>query len=605
MRAATSEGVVPGRPAAFRWRDVVTDVPRLVWAVCVVHVLALLCWSLVTPVYQAPDEPQHVDLVRGVAMDLSYFEYDSRQLSEQMVESFAAAGFSEARDPFERDRYRVIALDATPRGERPPFAELAADEPSEWPNPAPQHPPLYYALAALLVALLPEGLSFDAVVWSLRLLNVAMLAPVPLLAHAGMRRITGRPVVAVTGTVLLLGVPQYLHIGGAVNNDNLLTLQLAALFALLAWVLRGDLTRRTALWVGGIAGAALLTKGFALVLPVWVGSAYLVGMVRTRAWRAGVLAGAWAAGLAAVLGAWWWVRNVVVHGDVQTTLQRFPDANPGFEPTVSEWLGRVGGHFVDRFWGSFGWVDVTLSDQAVVGVAWTLLALVVLGVALRPRDARWWRADLVVALLPAVLILAVVAYGSYSNYAQSGRITGMQGRYLFPGNPGLALVAATGIATFLGVAARVLPALALGFIGWLQWTGFTVALYYWYGDGLQQSLRISMAAVRAWAPVPGLVTMGLFGLLALAILWLVVEALVLVRRPLPEQVAEDPVAGGHDTDATAAEGDEGAAAEDVSAEEPPAPLERSAGADPEVAASGDEAEDEAEAAQTPGGGGPR
>lgn len=524
----------PSRDAPFRWGEVVAAVPRAVWAVAALHVALLLGWSLVTPVYEAPDEPQHVDLVRAVEQRLAYPEYDALPLSEQTLAAMRATGFSATGNPFERTREAVTALDAPPRAERPAFRDLGEDAPSEHVNPAPQHPPLYYALGAVWLLAVPDGAAVDLTVWSLRLLNVLLLAPVPLLVFAAARRLTGRPAVGVLAAVLGLGVPQYLHIGGAVNNDPLLTLLFAALTVLAVAVAGGDLTRPTAVWVGLLGTLALLTKGFALVLPAWLGSAYLVGCVRTGRWRDGVGSAALGGGLVAVLGGWWWVRNLAVHGELQTTLQRFPDANPGFEPTVWTWWSRTGGYFVERFWGSFGWVDVTLSEGAVGAAMWTLLVLLALAFALRPREAPWWRADLVVALLPVVTIFAVVAYGSYTNYAQSGRVTGMQGRYLFPGLPGMAVVAATGLVAAAGRWARVLPLVALVAVGWLQYVGLRLVLFFWYSDGLQDSWRNSGAAVLAWSPVPRPVTAGVVAASAAAAAWVGVELVLVARHAGPE-----------------------------------------------------------------------
>jgi small subunit ribosomal protein S36 len=544
--------ILPAMTSAFAWRELWTGHARAVWAVAALHLGLVLCWSLITPVYEAPDEPQHIDLARGLAATWAYPEYDERQLSLQMTRSFEVIGHSETGNPLRRTREPVVAVEAPPRAERPSYGDLGPDLPSPHINPAPQHPPLYYTAVALLVTAVPDGLPVDLTVWLLRVLNALVLAPVPLLAAAAARRLTGAPVVGATAAVLLLAVPQYLHIGGAVNPDNLVTLQFAVLGLLLLAVAQGDLRLRLAVQVGLVTALALMTKGFALVLPAWIGAAYVIGLARTRDVRGALTAGGTAGAVGLGLGGWWWVRNLVVHGEIQTGVQGFP-TRPGWDPAFSEWAEPAWSYLVERFWGSFGWVDVTLEEEVVTAAAWTLAVLLALGFALRPRAARWWRADLVLLLLPVVTIGAVMSWGSWETFSDTTRMTGMQGRYLFPGLPGLAVVAATGAAALVRGWARVLPLLALAAAAWLQWIATWTALFFWWGHPGIEEPRISIAAVLAWAPVPAPLTAAVGALTAAAALWLLGEALLLLRAPAPE-AATAALAPARDDEDLPAEG---------------------------------------------------
>jgi small subunit ribosomal protein S36 len=519
------------------WRWLLHRTPITVWAVCGLHLTVALGWSLLAPVWDAPDEPQHADLARGVVAEGSYFEYDERFLSQQVTESFVVMEFSDTGSAHNRTRGPVTAIEALPRTERPSFSELAPDEPASDLNPAPQHPPLYYALLALVLLALPDGaIAFDLTVWSLRLVSVLLATGVPWLTYWAARSLTGHHAWGITAALLPLAVPQYTHIAGVVSNDPLLTLQFSVLLLTLIFVARGDRTLRTAAWVGATAGAALLTKGFALVLPAWITAAYLLGLARSRDLRGIMRSAALTAGLSLVIGGWWWLRNVVVHGTVQTTTQNFPDADPTAELTFAIWFDRVGGHFVDRFWGSFGWVAVTLDEHIVVWAAWTTTLLIALGFAIRRSDDRWTRWDLAVIIVALPAILAVVAYGSYEKFAQSGHLTGMQGRYLFAALPAMAVIAAIGLHQLLRPIGRWLPLLALGLLAMMQWFGASTVLFHYYNQSGAplESLRISGAALLAWAPVDAPVTIGV--LLAVVLAGLLVAATI-VRDALARSVA--------------------------------------------------------------------
>src|SRR5699024_4452938 len=111
-------------------------------------------------------------------------------------------------------------------------------------------------------------------------------------------------------------------------------------------VLVGNTALSTAIGLGFLAGAALLTKGFALVLPVWILAAYVLLAWRVykrhkRQWQAAVpvmTAAATSLVTAIVVGGWWWFRNLRVYGTVQPDALPRPDAPADFTPDVLQWL---------------------------------------------------------------------------------------------------------------------------------------------------------------------------------------------------------------------------------------------------------------------------
>ncbi|MCL9794796.1 glycosyltransferase family 39 protein, partial [Frankia sp. AgKG'84/4] len=257
----------------------------------------LVSYAFVYPTWAGYDEAQHVDMVYGLQHGAGW-----PAPGEKMI----ATGVAATSDDFDRGRYADMFLsgakrrgapsfaeiDPTPRDERKSFDALGGPTPVDdgrLSNQMVQHPPLVYAAGAVLLEALPDSQdwSYDRQVFILRLLNILIVAPLPLLGWLGARRFgLGEPA-ALAAAALPLAIPGFTRVGATFNNDGILTLTTGALTVVLAGVMRGDLRRRTAGFVGLWFGLALLSKAFALTLPVMIASAYLVGWWRAGRRRAG------------------------------------------------------------------------------------------------------------------------------------------------------------------------------------------------------------------------------------------------------------------------------------------------------------------------------
>jgi hypothetical protein len=208
-----------------------------VWAITALFAASLVFWSLLTPLDEAPDEVGQADLVFHLATGAPYPAWDGRRVGEAMVATIVIHR-ANVQTSF-RERY-LTPQSAPPRDERPDFRQAGGDRPVGAGNQMPQHPPLFYEAGSLLLraerAALPgSGLPAVDQEWHLlRLLNVLMIAPLALLAWAAARRLGAASEVAVAASVVPLAIPQLLHIGSAINNDNLLTLLCGVLAVLLA-----------------------------------------------------------------------------------------------------------------------------------------------------------------------------------------------------------------------------------------------------------------------------------------------------------------------------------------------------------------------------------
>ncbi len=186
---------------------------------------------------------------------------------------------------------------------------------------------------------------------------------------------------ALTAMVFVAFNPMFLFISGAVNNDNLVILlaslvlwQLVTLVA--AYARRStDPPLRHAVSLGLLAGLAALTKVSGLGLVGLTGLTLLVWGIRRRSWRVTLLYNALVGIIAAAVAGWWYWRNVTLYGDWSGTENMI--AMMGARPIAPTWpqlASEIPGLF-RSFWGLFGYFSVPMPDL----IYWLLNLLLVIG----------------------------------------------------------------------------------------------------------------------------------------------------------------------------------------------------------------------------------
>lgn len=523
-------------PARFEFRHLVRGLPRVVRAALLAQAAVLLLGVFGWPLHQAPDEPWHVDLVVAVAdgRAVPWPGPGTLKQSKGVEAGLVPAGLQGTTGP----TYcgcRTWTADTAP-DPWPSWADAGGATPTRQPNWMVQHPPAYYAVMAVPLRLLPDWphRPYDVLVYWLRVANLVFLLPLPLLAFLAASRLSGDEAVGSTASVLMLAVPFLQHLGSSVNNDNLLILLFGAVTVLLAYVVRGDTSVRTALLVGLLTAAALLTKGTALVLPAVVPVAYVLA----RALLPGVLA----LGSGLALGGWWWVRNELAYGTVQPNGLVTDQTLAGRRPrvtTVSESGMQFAASTVDRtsetLWLNTavrtlpGWIDVTSTVLSVLTVALLAVGLV-----------AWVRRGLGVGsgiwtLLPVLGIGAIVVVGALEHWLRTERIGGVQGRYLYPALVALAAPVALGVVT---LARRwAVPAVAVGAVALQVAYGLAVAREFWLPRTPDLRLAEAWRNATAWSPLPAWAYALVILLAAAGLAWLLAAAapprahLDGVRRP--------------------------------------------------------------------------
>ncbi|MEO6712664.1 MAG: glycosyltransferase family 39 protein [Mycobacteriales bacterium] len=516
------------RATRFEFGHLRRGVPHVVWLLVALNFLVLAAYSVLIPHYRSPDEAQHVDMVVHLQHDRRYPAPKARFLGEGVAQSTIHAGYSEVPSVTPRSN-KPLTSDAA-RSHKPSFDDLGGDRPSRIPNQMGQHPPVYYAGAAVLLRLIPGSARwpFDITVALLRMLSVLMIAPLPLLAFLAVRRLGASTAAGVTAAIIPIGIPQLANIGSSVNNDNLLTLLVAVATLLAVYVVTGDSSWRTAIFLGVIGGVALLTKSLALFIPIWFAIVYIAAWLRGRERRV-LVRGVVATGLPIALAAGWYVRNLNRYGSLQPQgITPKPDPR---QPAIPYTLGDKGWDwltdyaaplFSSRFWVELSvrrteptarWIPAWTTVATVVVLTAALIALIV--------AARQRRFLIVVAAVAApfaalVLQLLIVTWREYSRSGVPQR--GLQGRYFFPGVVGLAALAGIGAAALLKPAAqRWLPVGVLAGAVLLHARAITSVLS-WHWNGAADGAGSALGAAAAWAPWPAaMVVLGWLAAIAACI----------------------------------------------------------------------------------------
>jgi small subunit ribosomal protein S36 len=496
--------------------------PRAVWLATALFAMVGALWTVALPMFRAPDEAAHLDLVLYLAEGHAYPSWDGRYLGR-------AIGVADDRHLVHLDRPwpRPTAENAPPRADRQDVEDRGGTEPdvdARTPNDKrpghphiynqmPQHPPLYYQAMATLLraerALLPgDGIpSLDRELGLLRLANVLMVAPLPLLAWATARRLGMDDRAGTVAALLPLGLPQLTHIGAALNNDNLLTLLGGVLTVLVVGVARGRRSWPTDLAIGLVVGLALLTKAFAVVFVPAVAVAYAACAWTATRRRRQAVAGVLLAGTtSAALGAWWWVGIWIREGQPAPTtesLTRTARWRPlSFDADPVQFAWTFAGRLLESTWAwvGYGTPKFVLPRPAVglltIAVAAAVIAAVRAAPGKRSVSSGPRRLDLAVAAVATALVLLFVVIRSWGLYVTYGRFAFIQGRYLFSTLVGPMAIVAFG-------AARVLSAnavsTALGLVATLQvWMLTVVVSGAWGGSGPFGPVESALA----WSPWP-------------------------------------------------------------------------------------------------------
>ena len=373
-----------------------------------------------TPAWQAPDEPAHYNYVR--------------QLAEGKLPTIEASDYDEAY------RRQIVSSKFAPQYAIAPLTY------EDW------QPPLYYFLQT------PVYLLSDGQLLFLRLSSVLLGTGIVVAAYGVARTIwPRRRWWALVTASFVAFLPQHVAMLASVNNDTLAELLVGAMLWLLLSTLLAPMAaeRRQRRWwlLGLLLGLGFLTKATVYMMAVVLGLA-LVVFYRDR--RAQLRRAATRVVLPAfVLGAPWWLRNLVVYSGLDPLGIQAHDAVVVGQTRTIEWIDSYGlAETLQRmlqttfrsFWGQFGWMGVVM-DSRIYLLLLLFSILVVAGIGLAFARIRWrplaglrFEQRLALVILATTFLLSLLVYVGYNlTYVQH------QGRYLFPALIPISLAVAVGI----------------------------------------------------------------------------------------------------------------------------------------------------------------
>jgi 4-amino-4-deoxy-L-arabinose transferase-like glycosyltransferase len=500
-----------------------STVPLFVWLTVGLQASLILLAMFIYPAGYGYDEPQHVDMAYSYAQGNGVLAPGERYLGAGVARIQVGPGFPPSQ-PF-------ADTPVAPRTERLSFNAQGGDLSATGglPNQMVQHPPLYY-LAGAGVLLLPgvDTLAYDQQIFLLRLLSAFMISLLPLIAWATARRVLGDGPLALAAAVVPVTLPNLTRTGASFNNDSLIIFLTSLFTLLLASVIRGDRSPRTAWLLGLTMLGAMLTKAFGLVLPLVVVAGYFAGWLRIRG-PLPFIPAATALLVGSVPGSLWWIHNVFAYGALQPFGYGVPPSTilgPPRPPTgdAFDFLSGFFTRLSARFYGGIGLPEsptfAPILAHALLLVLVGLLATALAGTATRgrvgsspprmPRVVSVGRIGLLALLLPGLLTLIALVFEVYRKWSTyGGAFPAVQGRYLYLAVVALAAVAMAGIGRLVGgrpscwVPLMVaLAAVAIQAYAWrLLLTAWWVPVDAHEGGALAATAA-AWGAIATWSPWP-------------------------------------------------------------------------------------------------------
>ncbi len=405
------------------------------WAI-VLLLIAYLClgllYSIVNPLFEAPDEVWHYAYVKNIA--------DGYGLPVQTPE---------IEQPWRQE------------GSQPPLYYLAAalltfwidsDDFSEliWWNPFSEaaRPGQVDDNQNLFIHTPQEGFPYRGAVLAMhiaRLLSLAMGAVTVLATYLIASEILPhRREVAIGAAMINAFNPQFTFISGSVSNDAMVTsISSLALLLMVRMIRRGASTRRVAM-LGVSVGLALLAKLSAFALLPLSLTVLVVAAWRRGSWTSLFRWGAIFLALIGLIAGWWYVRNWLLYGEPLGTVTMLR--------IFGYWQKSLGAILSQRnlreveisFWAAFGWGNIRVNPFIYKGLRFvTLLAGVgwVIGLT---RVLRERRVDISWSLSMAILFLWVImVFAALVRWMQVA--SAALGRLLFPAISAISILISWGL----------------------------------------------------------------------------------------------------------------------------------------------------------------
>ncbi len=393
-------------------------------------------FALLTPDWQAPDEPAHYNYISQLAEgNLPIIEpgdYD-QDYQNMVISSGFDTQFSV--DPFRYEDYQ---------------------------------PPLYYLL------LTPVFLALGGRLEALRLASLLLGVGVVLLTYLiAIRIFPDRKWLALIAAAFVAFLPQHVAMLASVNNDSLAELLIAGMLLLLVSIIlaSGEVTEagkksEVKAWkwllLGVLLGLGFITKVTVYIFVPVIALA-LVWLYRGN-WRS-----LWRGVLmvfvpAMAIGLVWWIRNIAAYDALDPLGTLAHNRVVVGQPRTEEWIDVFGFSYLlknliqttfQSFWGQFGWMGVPMPRWVYLplllftvticsGLVWLLVQKRKPAVEITDDGGKHRNLALVTTIFVSLFLLSLLAYIGYNiTFVQH------QGRYLFSALIPISLGVAVGSAAVL------------------------------------------------------------------------------------------------------------------------------------------------------------
>jgi len=235
----------------------VARVPRMAVICAAVACLNAISWSLLTPAFEVPDEPDHFAYVKQLADTARLPSSSSEDLSKEETAALSALHYEKLRL---RPQVRAIETEAEQEALERSIASSAREAGSPAAGVAASQPPLYYALETIPYGLERGGSVLDRLAL-MRLVSALLAGLTALFAFLFVREaLPAAPWAWSVGGLSIALAPLLGFMSGAVNPDALLFAVSAALFYCLARAFRRGLSTSGAVAIGAVTAIGFMSK---------------------------------------------------------------------------------------------------------------------------------------------------------------------------------------------------------------------------------------------------------------------------------------------------------------------------------------------------------
>jgi 4-amino-4-deoxy-L-arabinose transferase-like glycosyltransferase len=408
-------------------------------ALLLVTYLALaFAYSLASPIYEPTDELRHFRYVRHITVyrSLPVQQPDApRAQSHHPPLYYALGALVSSWVPVEHEVYYSPPIN--PHWSDSHW-EVSTDNKNQYIHGPEERPPFRGVTLAVYVVRWMTALIGAGVVW-LTYEIVRALSP-------------QRPAIAVGGAAIVAFNPQFLHLSSAINNDIAAALCGAAVILACIHLVKNGPHLRYDVRLGLLYGLALLTKFNLLALAAPIALAYILAAQKYKSaynWRALLRGALVILGLVALISGWWFIRNARLYGD-PTGMKMVNELWAGRPASGHWWAVRQSLPYLwSSLWGRFGYGQLPLPRfiyRALLG----FFILTLAGHLIPPRlvQSRRLNQSALAENSALILLITVLAFVAVVFYYIMIQPAGAMGRFLFPALPSFAALAMMGLARF-------------------------------------------------------------------------------------------------------------------------------------------------------------